>query len=253
MNARHTGMAKIWVLNVAGNAALLACGYLWLQLPDAHGWQVGFSALLAIAMVFCGLWLRTGSLAYFRLADYREHAAVWRAFHDALSYLVPFAIWGVPLMIVEWMLFSLRRYTPQFGVWYWQKFSALRFGSPHTVFHTAEWLLWIVMFLVFALWLPGATTIAAAGFRSGRLSRSFGVLQRGSYWLWFWLLMIVGVYLPYKLIWWIPSFETLQKQAWSAGARFVLAYVVIVSAWVGLLLVVGRRAEAEDPQSPNAL
>ena len=53
----------------------------------------------------------------------------------------------------------------------------------------------------------------------------------------------------YKIIWWIPDAATLHKQAWSAGLRFFLAYLVLISAWVALLLVVGTRAEQEDPES----
>ena len=59
--------------------------------------------------------------------------------------------------------------------------------------------------------------------------------------------MLLGVYLPSKLIWWVPNLSTLARQAWSAGGRFFLAYVLLISAWVGLLLVIGVRAEKEDP------
>ena len=43
MNAKHTGMVKLWLLNAIGNAALLTAAFFWLLLPDAHGWQVGAS------------------------------------------------------------------------------------------------------------------------------------------------------------------------------------------------------------------
>src|ERR1700742_4264118 len=43
MNAKHQGAAKLWLLNLAANAVLLAAVYWWLTLPDAHGWQVGGS------------------------------------------------------------------------------------------------------------------------------------------------------------------------------------------------------------------
>ena len=36
------------------------------------------------------------------------------------------------------------------------------------------------------------------------------------------------------------------------GLRFLLAYVILISAWVALLLVVGTRVEKEDPE-PIAL
>ena len=42
--------------------------YFWLLLPDAHGWQVAASGLLALVVIFFGVWLRAGSFAYFRVA-----------------------------------------------------------------------------------------------------------------------------------------------------------------------------------------
>ena len=121
MNAKHKGAAKLWLLNVVGNAALVACFYFWLLLPDAHGWQVAASGLLALVVIFFGVWLRAGSFAYFRVGEFREHAAVWRAFRHALRHIIALVLWVIPLAVVEWCLISLRIYVPQFGVWFWQK------------------------------------------------------------------------------------------------------------------------------------
>ena len=55
--ANHAGVAKLWLLNLVGNAAALAAWYFWLLLPDAHGWQVAGSGLLAVIVIFfrwCG-------------------------------------------------------------------------------------------------------------------------------------------------------------------------------------------------------
>ena len=60
--------------------------------------------------------------------------------------------------------------------------------------------------------------------------------------------MLIGVYVPYKLVWWIPDLSDLSRQAWSMGFRFLLAYVILISAWVALLLVIGTRVEKEDPE-----
>jgi hypothetical protein len=249
MNAKHSGVAKLWLLNLFGNAALLAAVYLLLILPDAHGWQVAASGLLALIVLFFGVWLRAGSFAYFRLAEFRDNADVWRAFHHSLSHLIALLLWAIPLAAIEWWLFSLRRYAPQFGVWFWQKFSALRFGSPRQICRTADWVLWIAMILLFAIWLPVASTIAATGLKPSRMARALRVLKHPTYWAWLVVLLFVGVYLPRKFIWWIPDLSTLTRQAWSAGARFFLAYVLLISAWVGLLLVVGTRVEKEDSDS----
>jgi hypothetical protein len=242
-------MIKLWLLNAVGNAALLAAAFFWLLLPDARGWQVGGSGLFALAIVFFGLWLRTGSFAYFRVAEFRETATVWRAFRHSLGHILALVLWAIPFAAAEWGLFLLLKYAPQFGVWFWQKAPALRFGSPRAIYHTADWLLWIGMGLLAAIWLPVAATVAAAGLKPRRMGRSFRVLRRPSYWLWLIVLVIVGGYLPCKIIWWIPNASTLSKQAWSAGLRFFFAYVLLVSAWVALLLILGTRAEQEDPES----
>jgi hypothetical protein len=244
MTAKHSGAAKLWLLNLFGNAALVAAVYCWLLLPDAHGWQVAGSCLLALIVIFFGVWLRGGSFAYFRMAEFRDHAAVWPAFRRALHHLIALIIWVIPVALAEWWLFTLRRFAPQFGVWWWQKVPLLRIGSPRAVYHVADALLFILMALLVAIWLPPATTVAAFGFK-GHLARSWRVLKRAKYWLWFVGLVMVGVYLPYKIVWWIPDLTTLTKQAWSASVRFFFAYLLVISAWVSLLLVTGEFVEAE--------
>jgi len=250
MSAKHSGVAKLWLLNLVGNAGLLAAVYFWLLMPDAHGWQVGSSAVVAIVVIFFGLWLRTGTFAYFRVAGFRDNATVWRAFRHALRHMVALAVWAIFLVAIVLFLIFIRRYAPQFGVWFWQKApSFLRLGSPRQVFHAADWLLWFLLWVLApAVWLPIATTVAAAGFRLRRMARSLRVLRRPAYWLWFCALMLVGAYVPYRLVWWTPDLSDLRKQAWSMGLRFFLAYVILITAFVALLLVVGSRTEKEDPE-----
>ena len=246
MNAKHKGAAKLWLLNVVGNAALIAAVYFWLLLPDAHGWQVAASALLALAVIFFGVWLRAGSFAYFRVGEFREQDAVWHAFRHAVRHMIALVVWAIPLAVIEWWLISLRIYVPQFGVWAWQK--GLRVGSPRQVYHVSDWLLWFVIWLLPFIWLPVGSTVAAAGWKIKRISRSLRVLKRPVYSLWVVVLLLIGAYLPYKLVWWIPDLSTLRKQAWSAGFRFALAYLFLISAWVALLLVIGELVEREDPE-----
>lgn len=253
MTARHKGVAKLWLLNLIGGAALIAVVYFWLLLPDAHRSQVAGSALLALVVVFCGLWLRAGSFAYFRVAEFRDAGCVWRAFRHALRNIIALLIWMAPLVVLESLLYSCLQYAPQFGVWLWQQVPPLRFGSPRAIFHVTEWLIAIAMALLIAIWLPVASTVAAAGLKPKSTVRSWRLLKRVSYWLWCCALGFAGGYLPYKLVWWIPDLDTLKRQAWSAGARFALAYVLLVSAWVALLLVIGDRLSEIDPSAAQAL
>ncbi len=247
MTAKHSGVAKLWLLNLVGNAALLAAVYFWLLLPDAHGWQVTVSGLAAVVVIFFGVWLRAGSFAYFRVAEFRDNATVWRAFRHALRHMVALAIWAAAFAALGWLLWNLRTYTPQTGVWLRQKLGAG--PSPRSVTRDLNWLIVLLVWLVIpSVWLPIASTVAAAGFRLKRMMRALRVLRRPTYWLWFCALILAGAYVPYKLVGWVPEFSDLRKQAWSMGLRFFLAYVILVSAWVALLLVVGTRVEKEDPE-----
>ncbi len=243
--ANRAGVAKLWLLNFVGNAAALVAWYFWLLVPDAHGWQVVASILAAICIVVLVVWLRAGTFAYFRLAEFRDSGAVWRAFRHSLRHLVPLALWAVLLAAALWFLFWLRTYPPQFGVWLWQKLpESLRFATPRHLAQYADWLLWLAMLGAVAKWLPIATTIAVSGFGRPAM-RSWHVLLRPLYWLWFCLLVLIGVYLPYKLIWWIPKVDDLRQQAWSMGLRFFAAYVIVISAWIALVWMVGVLTERE--------
>ena len=244
--ANRAGVAKLWVLNFVGNAAALVAWYFWLLVPDAHGWQVAASVLAALCIIVLIVWLRAGTFAYFRLAEFRDHGAVWRAFRHSLRHLVALALWAVVLAAVLGFVIWLRTYPPQFGVWLWQKLPpSLRIASPRQLTQYANCLLWLLMLGAVAKWLPIATTIAVSGFGK-RALRSWRVLLRPMYWVWFCVLAFVGAYIPYRLVWWIPNVSDLRRQAWSMGLRFFAAYVLLITAWIALVWMVGVYAERED-------
>ena len=252
--ANRAGVAKLWLLNFVANAAALAAWYFWLLIPDAHGWQVAGSVLLAACIIFLVVWLRAGTLAYFRLSLFRTEG-VRAAFRRGLRHVVALALWFALYVLVEWGLFRLRVYAPQFGVWFRQKMPGLLRGamSPRSVMLVAGWLLWFLFgVLLPAMWLPVATTVAAFGFIRGRMVHSQRVLRRPLYWVWFCALMFIGAYVPYKLIWWIPELGDLRKQAWSAGLRFVVAYFILITAGIALVWMTGSRTEKEDPDTIEA-
>ena len=244
--ANRGGVFKLWLLNFVGNAAALAAWYFWLLVPDAHGWQVAASVLAALCIIVLVVWLRAGTFAYLRLAEFRDSGAVWRAFRHSLRHLVALALWAIVLAAVLGFVIWLRTYPPQFGVWLWQKLpQSLRFASARQLTQYANCLLWLLMLGAVAKWLPIATTIAVSGFGKQAL-RSWRALKRPMYWVWFCVLAFVGAYIPYKLVWWIPNLSDLHKQAWSMGLRFFAAYVLLITAWIALVWMVGVHTERED-------
>jgi len=242
----RSGVLKLWLLNLVANAAALALWYHWLLVPDAHGWQVALSAALALLIVFGVVWLRAGTLAWFRVAEFRTQSTMGGAFRRGLGHVVPLAIWAAIGAGIWWIIFSAGNYVPQFSVWIRQKVNAG--PSPRNVMHASDWLLFAVLWIIFpALWAPVATTISATGLSGGHAIRSLRVLRRPLYWILLCVLMALGVWAPYRLMTWIPNLKTLQQQAWSAGLRFAAAYIILITTFVLLMWMVGERTDREDP------
>ncbi len=242
----RSGVLKLWLLNLVANAAALAAWYYWLLIPDARGWQVAWSAVLALVVIFLVVWLRAGTLAWFRVAEFRNGSAIGVAFRRGLRHMIPLAIWFAIGAAIAWLVLSVGDYIPQFSVWIRQKVNAG--PAPRNVMHGTDWLFFVLLWIVLpAVWLPVATTIAACGFSGARIGRSFRVLRRPLYWVLLCILIGLGVWVPYKLVTWIPELSTLRGQAWSAGLRFAAAYIVLITAFVLLIWMVGERTDREDP------
>jgi len=245
VQANRGGLVRLWVLNFFGNAAALAVWYVWLLVPDAHGWQVAGSLLAALCVIVLILWLRAGTLAYFRIAEFRNSGMVWRAFGHSLRHIVVLAIWGAMLAALLSLFWDLRTYTPQAGVLIRQKLNAG--PPPRNVARDLDWLIVLIVSVIIpAVWLPIGSTLAAAGFSRG-LVRSWRTLKQPMYWVCWCVLIFVGGYIPYKLIWWIPDLDDLRKQAWSMGLRFFAAYALLITAWIALVWMVGVRTERAAP------
>ena len=127
---------------------------------------------------------------------------------------------------------GLRR-LPLFALW------AVLFAVAVSV--AARWpMVWIA---VAALLLP------LAGFAVN----GAGALASYKHW-WYWVcalgLLVVGVYLPYKLVTWVPGVHGLTLQTISLVARAGIGYLLLVTAWLMLAYVsVGGRPWAAQPRT----
>ena len=117
----RAGIVKLWLLNFVANAVVIAAAYFWLLIPDARGWQIAGSGLIAVLAVALVLWLRAGTLAYFRITEFRRGGTVWRAYRHALGHVAALAIWVLVFLVFAWLLWNLDPYVPQFAVWFRQK------------------------------------------------------------------------------------------------------------------------------------
>lgn len=245
----RTGVLKLWLLNFVANAALLAVAYFWLLIPDARGWQVVATGLIAAAAIASALWLRAGTLAWFRVAEFRKDSGIWRAYKHSLRYIPALAFWVLLFAVVAWLLLGLRDYVPQFAVWIRQQ---LKGGPPpRNIMNDLNWLLLVMVgYVMPGLWLPIATTVAASGVHPTHLAHSRRVWKRPFYWIWVGLLLSLGIYVPYKLVWWILDVQTLRQQAWSMGIRFLLAYLIAITSFIAVVWMTGIYTDREDPIEP---
>lgn len=97
----------------------------------------------------------------------------------------------------------------------------------------ARWpLVWIA---VVALLLP------LAGFAVNG-AQALASYKHWWYWVSALVLLVVGVYLPYKLVTWVPGVSGLTMQTVSLIARAGFGYLLLVTAWLMLAYVsVGGR------------
>lgn len=242
----RAGVIKLWLLNFVANAAVVAVWYFWLTIPDARGWQLAATALIGVTTIALILWLRAGTLTWFRVAGFRKDAGIWRAYRHSIRYVPALGFWVATFVVVAWMLWGMRDYVPQFAVWASQKLNGG--PPPRNIMNNLNWLLIaIVGYVLPALWIPIATTVAASGVHPEHLARSRRVWKHGRYWLWLLMLLSAGLYVPYRIVWWVPEVQTIQQQTWSMGMRFLLAYLIVVTAFIAIIWIAGVYADREDP------
>jgi hypothetical protein len=96
-----------------------------------------------------------------------------------------------------------------------------------------------------ALHVAGAAVMAGLVYFAVRLVRrklAGGAWKAAdpAFWLACVLWLLVGLWLPYRLVFWVPDVAGMTAQAVSAGIRFVLAAVLFTGAWMWLAACAAR-------------
>jgi hypothetical protein len=236
-------VAVLWIAQVTGNAALLALGLWWLNWPDARTWQVTGSFVVALAAVFALLWLHCGTLASFA----EPPDGLGSHFRHALRRLPAFLIWVIALAALLWWMQWWSDRLPQITV----RLGQVLHVSPRTMLQLGEWKIFALRWIVIPLLLwPFAFAIAGRGFR-GWHPRALRILRRGRYWIGIAVALVGGFAIPYKLIFWEHAAEatspSFRHEAWSMGLRFTVAYLLCVTSWLALAVMM----KSEDLRMKN--
>jgi hypothetical protein len=247
---RHAVSARnrswpIWLLQIIGNAVLLGLAWTWLYIPDETWWQLLLTFLVAACVTFGALWLHAGSMLFFSA----EEISVRLAFRSVLARLPAFLLWiGIGIVLL-WFVNRMADYIPAFSGWLFTKqppFMRARV-SPGELATVLEWVSWIIVWFVIPIMLlpfgfesahRGIRAFSAAGLRVG-----WKAVWRRTYWAVYLVFFAIGIYIPYRIIWWLPDMETMAGEFLSMAIRFGLAYLLSVSAWLLLLRVAGHSIE----------
>jgi hypothetical protein len=226
-----TQLASLWGIQVLGNAVLLASAWWWLSWPDARVWQVAASFVTAAILVLLALYVHGATLGYFAGTE-----SLAEAFRRGARRLPALLVWLIVFATILLLLQWIKGVLPQASV----RVAQVSGINPRAVTSTAGWVIFVVQWMIVpVVLLPFATEVSAEGFggwRIGALRR----LRQGVYWIGCAVALVIGAYVPYKLVWWVPRTSSLKQQAWSMGIRFVAAYLLAVTAWMIFAAVLGR-------------
>ncbi len=202
----------LWALQLVGNATLMGLAWFWLSLSEASVWNLIASALIAVMVVVGALWLHGTTLAAFR-----------RRF-------------GLPPFL------AMLRRVPALLVWAAAACGVVWLCVRYVHAPKATWVPWALAVAGVLLLLPLASAMAEEGFRALGRGASWRPLVRWEFYVGVAVLLVVGVYVPYKLIWWIPTVQGVAAQSVSLGVRFLAAYLLAITAWMVMAAMIGRGA-----------
>lgn len=248
---------QVWLLQVLLNPVLLVAAALWLNIPEAHVWQLLLSAIMVLIVALAWVWLQAGSLAYFALTEKERNLR--EAFAGTLRSLVPFLAWIALMVFCLDFVAGWHENTRPMASYIRSGFS--RVMRNHFSQAQADWLLTSLAWFVFWILVPGvflplAREIARRGVRGfDKVGWMwwFRTVRSGWYWIGVALLSVLGVYLPQRLIAWLPLMSSYASEMTSLILRFTAAWLLASAAWTLLLSLLGaysRRAPEVSGQPP---
>jgi hypothetical protein len=237
---------RLVAFHLAGNALLLAAATLWLLIPEAHAWQLLFSALGGLAILFAFAWLHCGTLAH-GLAPAQD--TLGQDFRASIRHIPGFALFAAVLGgLMNWAGNFADRSWQISGYFFTRLPHALQSSIGESRFH--EWVdikfAVLIWFLLPALFLPFLSAASYCGFSLRGMGAALRTYARGKYWLAMAVASLVGVWFPYLLANWTPA-HGLRKETISLVLRLSSAYVLAVVVWLMVSGVVGGLLRAALP------
>jgi len=237
---------RLWLIQFAGNAVIFALFFGWLQVSEAHWWQLLFQALLILVIVAAVLVLHGGTLVYFKSAHEDRTAQLMPAFRQALKHIFALAV-CVFMVHIPWALSGhLYNYETSFPGYLRSGFPAWlrRMISEPALDHTYIFLLVLLHWVILpGLLLPFLLFCADRGFRGFVAFRDWAKTVRSlAYWIALIVAAVVGIYFVGVVMGWRldPKTATFRGEEVSFVFRQLLAYLLALFSWLLVASALGR-------------
>jgi hypothetical protein len=222
-------------LHLLANAFLLWLGYYWLGVGESRASTLAWSALVAAVIVGLGCWAYGSVLVYFQSEEDRRAIAAWRS---TVRNLLPLALLALAVVVVYFLLARWADYssTPASTVASYLTLKIRKPVRPAAVLRVFNVALWLVRWVAIpVLLLPILSAIASRGW-SGY--RAWGTLHRTwLYWIEVPVLLVCALWVPLKLLGWVPGVNGFSTEMASFVLRAGIAYLLLVTAWLLLAFV----------------
>jgi hypothetical protein len=231
------------LLQLVANAILLLLAYEWLAMSEATGVRLVESGAAALGIVAAASWLHGATFTGFRGGG---KISVGLAFRTVLRHLLPLllmvlaaaAIYGY---LAWWAGYSV---TPAAKLASWLTLKFRKPVRPATVMRYFNAVLWMVRWVLLpADLLPLFSGVAARGWRG---FQEFGWRRYSRlYRLEVPLLTLCALWVPFRLVDWVPHVNGFTMEMLSFTLRMVVGYLLFVSAAMVLAFLTSRGKPAE--------
>ena len=230
--------AALGIAHLIGNALLLWLGYGWLGMAEGNGLHLAGSTAVLLLFGLGALWLHATALAFFAQMPKANFATAARTALHSLPWLFALAIVVVFFYMLLSYCYSAFDHSA-FVIGSWLTLTLRKPVSPARVLDCYHALIWILRWIVVpALALPVAAHLVS------KTPRPF---RRWPYWLAASALLLLAVWVPLKLLDWIPKVSGFSAEATSFVLRSGAGYLLFVAALLALefLTSAGKPRESQ--------
>ncbi len=235
------------LLHLAANALLLGVGYYWLGVGESRAATLAWSIAVASFLLLLFCWTYSAGFAYFREPG-NSALIAWRT---SLRNLIPFAVAAVAAGALLLAVMSGADLFAGYG-FRLASYLSLKFhigAKPSSIAAVPRRIALVIEWVVLpVLILPMLSAISESGWRGFR-SASAG-WRRWIYWIQTPVLLLIVVYLPIRLMHWVPAVQGFGMQLFSFAARALAAYLLFGIGWLLLAFVTsGGSPRATQPMT----